>query len=119
MTPAGAGPPTDIEVSRERREVIIRWPDGHQGSYTFDLLRKECPCALCNDLRAKRITGAGMSLTVLSGPVTRPGEIRLTDLRPVGRYALGFAWSDGHDSGIYSFQFLRELCPCPSCRSHR
>lgn len=36
-------------------------------------------------------------------------------IEPVGRYALRFQWSDGHATGIYTFEYLRELCPCPSC----
>ncbi len=53
---------------------------------------------------------------VMSGPILRPGEVRATDVKPVGRYALNFVWSDGHDSGIYTYSLLRELCPCQACR---
>jgi DUF971 family protein len=106
--------PADISVSRARREVSIRWQDGHESVYPFDLLRKECPCALCNDLRTKT-AAAGPSLTVLSGPVLKTGEVQVTNASPMGRYAINFVWSDGHDSGIYSFDYLRALCPCPSC----
>ena len=108
--------PTDITVSRERREVRIRWQDGHESVYSFDLLRKECPCALCSDQRGKQATSAAPSLTVLSGPVIRAGEIQATEVKPVGRYAINFVWSDGHDSGIYSYSFLRGACPCQACR---
>ncbi|MFB3073931.1 MAG: gamma-butyrobetaine hydroxylase-like domain-containing protein [Candidatus Methylomirabilales bacterium] len=45
------------------------------------------------------------------------GEIRIAQMAPVGRYALSFTWSDGHSTGIYSFDFLRSLCPCEICRS--
>lgn len=106
-------------MSRARRELRIRWQDGHESAYPFDLLRKECPCALCNDLRSKTSASAGPTLTVLSGPVTKTGEVQVNEVSPVGRYALGFAWSDGHDSGIYAFDYLRALCPCQGCRDGR
>ena len=111
--------PADISVSRTRREVSIRWQDGHESVYAFDLLRKECPCALCNDLRSKASASAGPSLAVLSGPVLKAGEVQVNEVSPVGRYAMNFIWSDGHDSGIYAFEFLRALCPCPVCREGR
>jgi DUF971 family protein len=119
MMPAEPVNPREVTVSRQARNVTVRWQDGHQSVYAFDLLRRECPCALCNDQRTKRILHGEMSLTVLSAPVVKPGEIQLADLRPVGRYALSFAWSDGHDLGIYAYSFLRELCPCPECHPER
>lgn len=111
--------PAEITVTRDTREMRIRWQDGHESSYSFDLLRKECPCALCNDLRSKPPAPAGPNLAVLSGPVVRAGEIQVTEVKPIGRYAVNFVWSDGHDSGIYSYSFLRTLCPCPACRGSR
>jgi DUF971 family protein len=116
VNPIGSTDPAEITVSREQLEVRIRWRDGHESLYSFDLLRKECPCALCNAQRGKHALPGGAGLSVLSGPVIRPGEIRATEVKPVGRYAIQFVWSDGHDSGIYSYNFLRGLCPCPACR---
>jgi DUF971 family protein len=119
MVPAESAIPVEIAVNRERRTVTIRWQDGHESLLSFDLLRRECPCAICGDLRASRMIHGDMSLTVLSTPVARPGEVGVTEVRPVGRYALSFAWSDGHDHGIYAYALLRELCPCPECRAKR
>ncbi len=120
MPPILSTDPAEINVRREAREMRIRWQDGHESTYSFDLLRRECPCALCNDERQKRAAKSpGLGLAVLSGPVVRPGEIQVTDAKPVGRYAINFVWSDGHDSGIYSYAFLRDLCPCPTCRIRR
>ena len=118
MDPTPANP-KEITVSREMRDVRIRWQDGHESVYGFDLLRKECPCALCNDQRGKQSASAGLSLTLLSGPILKTGEIQVTEVKPVGRYAINFVWSDGHDSGIYSYNFLRQACPCPICRGSR
>ncbi len=111
--------PVDISVRAARREVRIVWRGGHESVYPFDLLRKECPCALCNDQRAKSSASAGLSLTVLSGPVLKSGEVQVKQVSPVGRYAINFVWSDGHDSGIYAFDFLRAICPCATCQADR
>jgi DUF971 family protein len=119
MDSAVSSNPSEITVIREKREVRIRWQDGHESVYSFDLLRKECPCALCNDQRSTQAAPGDLSLTVLSGPVLRLGEIQATEVKPIGRYAINFVWSDGHDSGIYSYNFLREACPCPICRGQR
>ncbi|MBZ5544488.1 MAG: DUF971 domain-containing protein [Acidobacteriia bacterium] len=74
--------PKEINVSREKRQVHIRWQDGHESVYGFDLLRKECPCALCNDHRSKQSMSRGLSLTVLSGPVIQAGQIQVTEVKP-------------------------------------
>ncbi|HEY1266366.1 MAG TPA: gamma-butyrobetaine hydroxylase-like domain-containing protein [Candidatus Binatia bacterium] len=37
---------------------------------------------------------------------------------PVGNYAIMFRWGDGHETGIYTFQYLRSLCPCEECKQH-
>ncbi len=117
MHGSGHSTPQEITVSRERRQVFVQWQDGHQSLYGFDLLRKECPCALCNDQRRQGPAVGGLNLLVMIGPILRPGEVQVTDVKPVGRYALNFVWSDGHDSGIYPYSLLRELCPCGACRA--
>jgi DUF971 family protein len=44
-----------------------------------------------------------------------PEDVKPVRIDPVGRYAIHIAWSDGHTSGIYSFEHLRSICPCPAC----
>ncbi len=110
-----AADPADIEVSRQRREMRIRWHNGHESLYPFDLLRKECPCALCAEQR--EAAPKQPALTVLTGPVVKAGEVQAKEVKPIGRYAINFVWSDGHDSGIYSFAYLRSLCPCAACKT--
>ena len=116
VSPTTSTDPADISVSRSRREVCIRWQDGHASVYPFDLLRKECPRALCNDQREKAAAATRPSLAVLTGPILKAGEVQVTEASPIGRYAINFVWSDGHSSGIYAFDYLRGLCPCPACR---
>jgi DUF971 family protein len=100
--------------------VEIEWKDGHLSQYTFPFLRDACPCALCDEQRGK--TGRDPGDPVLA----KPGELVMfkaaakpVSAEPVGKYALKFKWNDGHELGIYSWQFLRDVCPCGECRSAR
>ena len=100
--------PSNIEVDIKQNEVRITWADGHQSSYTLDYLRQICPCASCNELRRNQD-----SLKVL-GPdqIVVKGELRPErPVEMVGNYALQFFWADGHNTGLYSFDFLREQGP--------
>jgi DUF971 family protein len=97
--------------------VDIAWKDGHRSSYSFTYLRDACPCALCKDERAKDGRDPGdppRSAGVL--PMYRPAP-RPTEAEPVGRYAIRFTWNDGHQHGIFSWEYLREVCPCAQCRA--
>ena len=95
------------EISEGEDKLRIVWTDGHDSRYSFELLRNNCPCALCVD----EWTGKRKHLMLLLPP-----GFRALDVKPVGNYAVKIAWSDGHDSGIYSFSTLRELCPCEICK---
>ncbi len=96
--------PTEINHVRSRGVVRITWDDGHVGEYEQEYLRGYCPCAMCQ--------GHGAELRFI--PV--PGAV-LTGMRGVGNYAVELNWQDGHSTGIYSFEFLRSLCPCADCAS--
>lgn len=87
--------------------LAITWNDGHESSYAVRELRLECPCASCVDEWTRKKT--------LRADLV-PLDIRPREIRPVGRYAIMIHWSDGHNTGIYSFELLRKLCPCPSCK---
>lgn len=103
--------PVDYHLDEVQHRLVVRWRDGHESHYPFDDLRQVCPCADCRT--AKKPKGG---LQVLDAPVVRRGEIRIVEISPIGRYALGFTWTDGHRTGIYSFDFLRRSCPCENCR---
>lgn len=85
----------------------IEWSDGHQGVYPIRHLRQQCPCAACVDewTGERRVQ-----------PDSIPLLIMLQDIEPVGNYALQFTWSDGHNTGIYTFSYLRRLCQCEICK---
>lgn len=91
----------------EQGVLGIDWSDGHEGRYPIRHLRLHCPCAACTD----EWTGE-----LKLKPDDVPMLIRMQDVEPVGRYALRFTFSDGHDTGIYSFSFLRKLCQCQLCQ---
>ncbi len=93
-------------VTVDGKELLITWEDGHRSLYDFASLRLQCPCAGCCD------EWSGKRLIV---PDKIPKNIKLQACDPVGRYAFRFRWSDGHQTGIYGFQFLRQICPCGIC----
>lgn len=97
--------PKDMEWL-DKGVLGIEWSDGHRGVYPVRFLRLHCPCAACTD----EWTG---ELKLKSDDI--PMLIRLDDMEAVGRYALKFNWSDGHDTGLYSYGFLRKLCQCDIC----
>ena len=90
----------------EDEALRILWEDGHQSVYSFRLLRQHCPCALCRDER----TGKR-----LLDPDSVPMDLKATRAELVGNYALTLLFSDGHSTGIYSFEYLRRECPCQEC----
>jgi DUF971 family protein len=113
--------PTGIHIDTPGREMRVTWSDGHASAYSFDLLRKECPCATCNEEREQRKREAAnpLSLKLTTKPILRAGEAMIEDATPVGRYAIQFRWNDRHETGIYTWDFLRGLCPCDGCARSR
>jgi DUF971 family protein len=106
--------PTSINASREKKEVTIAWDDGHTSLYSFSLLRAACPCAECrggHDQMSETPDPAVFDTAVSDGPATR-----LKTIVPIGSYAITPVWEDGHDAGIYRWDYLRALCPCKECR---
>ena len=84
----------------------IHWSDGQVREYAISELREKCPCATCREKRSAP-PPSPMQLTVLSPAEARP--LRIDGMRPVGAYAYSIQFSDGHDTGIFTFDFLREL----------
>ncbi len=96
--------PAQITLDHDRRVLSIVWKDGQVSALPFNLLRKQCPCATCTDNRSKQ---AANPLTLMTGPVITQAGI--TKIEPMGRYALNLTFNDGHDTGIYTYEFLRSL----------
>jgi DUF971 family protein len=98
--------------------VEITWADGHASHYDFSYLRDECPCATCNDERGKKEAFASAASTGGNSfaplPMFKP-KPRAQSATVVGNYAIQISFTDGHSTGIYSYDHLRTICPCPEC----
>jgi len=98
-------------ITRQDDGVLIEWVQGtHQGFFPARALRLACPCAGC----VEEMTGRP-----LLDPATVPAEIRPLRLQLVGAYGLRVDWSDGHGTGIYTFEHLLGVCPCDECVARR
>ena len=106
--------PINMTANRAEAQLTVQWDDGHTSIYSFSLLRAGCPCAEC------RGGHEGMSELpdplVFSMEIADTPAIHLKDLQAVGTYGITPAWEDGHANGIYTWRFLRALCPCGECR---
>ena len=89
-----------------QQEFRITWEDGHTSVFPFRYLRLNCPCAGCKD----EWTGVRTL-----PPESVPADLKALAAELVGNYAVHFTFSDGHNTGIYSFAALRALCPCQTC----
>ncbi len=108
--------PEHIAISKSRG-IEIDWTDGHHSSYPNAYLRDECPCATCTGAH-----GTEPQRTAYSTKTADPFQlykpvIKMLDVEEVGSYALKIHWNDGHSSGIYSYDHLREICPCADCKA--
>lgn len=109
--------PTGITANRQTRELTIVWNDSHVSNYSFSLLRNACPCAECRGGHEKM--GSEPDPGVFSLPDMDTPSTRMRNLEAVGTYALTIEWEDGHHYGIYTWDYLRALCPCPECRTEQ
>jgi len=98
--------PKEIEKNADG-SIRVKWTDNHEGVYGPHFLRLNCHCAAC----VEEWTGRQVIK-----PEGIPDDISPVRISPVGQYALHIEWSDGHATGIYSYDLLRSLCPCEDCR---
>jgi DUF971 family protein len=109
--------PADIKVRVSTGGgVDIVWADHHTSHYDFVYLREHCPCAMCNDERLKKQGLAAHTASSASSvlPMFKPRPTARA-AKAVGNYALQIDFSDGHTTGIYSYDYLRTICPCQEC----
>ena len=98
--------PIPLSIRRlEQGGIEIAWSDGEATRYSPRLLRDACPCATCREQRAQPVQP--VLLPVLRAEETAP--LAITGMKPVGQYAYAIEFSDGHASGIYALDYLREL----------
>ena len=99
--------PTGIKADRTEHILTITWDDGRVSRYPFVGLRAACPCAECKGGHAN-MGGPADPAQVRDTP---DNGITINNLQAVGAYALQFMWSDGHEAGIYTWQYLRQADP--------
>ena len=88
-----------LEITRANEwDVRIRWSDGHDAVYPAAYLRQCCPCAVCRTADPPQDT-----------------TVHPLAIAAVGQYAIRLKWSDGHMAGVYSYDYLRGICPCSKC----
>lgn len=102
-----AAEPEHIAISKSKG-IEIDWKDGTHSSYPLEFLRRECPCATC--------TGAHGTPPQKWEPDANPlrmftPKLKMESVEAVGSYAIRIYWSDGHKSGIYSYDHLRKIAP--------
>jgi ATP-binding protein involved in chromosome partitioning len=103
--------PIPHAINRRDDGVLIEWDtSGHQGFFPARALRLACPCAACVDELSGR---------ALLDPARVPDDVRPVSLALAGAYGLRVQWSDGHATGIYTFERLLATCPCETCRATR
>jgi len=83
--------PTNLQTT-DNRELVITWSDDAEATIPFQVLRKRCQCAGCNEKR-----------------VNPPEKLAGFKMHPVGNYAYNIHFSDGHSAGIYTFEMLRNI----------
>lgn len=100
--------PTNIKATGTI--ISIDWNDHHASRYSARDVRLACRCAACID---------EWSHENLIRPETVPFDVKVKSANVVGNYALHFVWSDGHSTGIYTYDHLREICGCDVCKKPR
>ena len=96
--------PTALQFSDDNH-LLIDWSDGQRRKYSVRGLREGCPCATCREKRSQ--PKDPFALPTLKQVQTEP--LKIAGMQPMGNYAYSIAFSDGHDTGIFAFDLLRQL----------
>jgi DUF971 family protein len=102
--------PNGITANKKIKELTVAWSDEHSSVYPFSLLRNACPCKECrggHDQMSDEPPAAVFYMPIVDSPSTR-----LVGVVEVGSYGITIQWEDGHQFGIYDWNYLRALCPC-------
>ncbi|MEP7352369.1 MAG: DUF971 domain-containing protein [Acidobacteriota bacterium] len=107
--------PEHIAISKSKG-IEIDWKDGHHSSYPAAYLRDECPCATCTGAHGTEPQKTNYSDQPANPFQMYTPKLKMLTVEPVGAYAFQIEWSDGHGSGIYSYDHLRRICQCGECK---
>lgn len=100
--------PTAVNLFKQQGYLEIRWNDGRTCRYPLSHLREACPCVECRG--GHQFMGREHDPDNLLRLIPKRSYV-ITELNVVGNYALQPTWDDGHHTGIYSWEYLRRLCP--------
>jgi DUF971 family protein len=103
--------PEHIAISKSKG-IKIDWKDRHSSEYGIGYLRDKCPCATCTGAHG---TPPRQPEAASPFQMYKP-TLKMLSVEPVGNYAIRIHWSDGHSTGLYSWEHLRNICPCTECR---
>ncbi len=93
--------PINIKAHQSDRELELLWNEDSSHRLSYLLLRGECPCANCiSEHTGERL----LDITTI------PEDIHPTEIKLIGNYALQIFWSDGHSTGMYTWEHLENLC---------
>ncbi len=106
--------PEHIAISKSKG-ITIDWKDGHASAFGLQYLRDHCPCATCTGAHGTPPAVPGASGNSASPFQMYKPTLRMMSVEPVGNYAIRIVWSDGHSTGIYSYEHFRRICPCHEC----
>jgi DUF971 family protein len=96
--------PVRIKVE-EKKALLIKWNDGTESKISLSKLRRLCPCATCLTEKERQ--------SKLYIPILNDNQVKVKSINQVGSYAIGIAWRDGHNTGIYEYTFLKKLAELP------
>ncbi len=105
--------PEHIAISKSKG-IQIDWKDGHHSDYGLTWLRDKCPCASCTGAHGTEPRKPESSAPSSAFPMFKPA-LKMLAVESVGNYAIRIDWNDGHNSGIYSYEHFRSICPCEQC----
>ncbi|MDP4195693.1 MAG: DUF971 domain-containing protein [Bacteroidota bacterium] len=92
--------PVKIKI-KDKKVLYLKWDDNTESFVKLTNLRRACPCALCKEERER--LGADYI------PLYNDNQVTITNIKIVGYYALNITWKDGHSTGIYEYERLRQL----------
>lgn len=99
-SPLTSPPPLDIKANTQDGELVLTWAPDHIARLSFIKLRGACACAACvNEWTGQPILD----------PASIPPDIHIKGMALVGNYALRITWSDGHETGLFTWQRLKEI----------
>jgi DUF971 family protein len=111
--------PEHIAISKSKG-IKVDWKDGHRSEYSNAYLRDECPCASCTGAHGTEPQRTSHSVPKPANPFQMfTPVLKMSGVEEVGHYAVRIMWSDGHNTGIYSFEHLRSICPCAECKASK